>query len=80
VLANDKLIFALPKGRILRDVMSLVNKVGIEPEAAFEDGDDRRLRFATNDPNIVLFEFVASIWALFCPSVRRILESLVRTC
>ncbi|SVB00878.1 uncharacterized protein METZ01_LOCUS153732, partial [marine metagenome] len=52
VLANDKLIFALPKGRILRDVMSLVNKVGIEPEAAFEDGDDRRLRFATNDPNI----------------------------
>ena len=52
MLANDKLIFALPKGRILRDVMSLVNKVGIEPEAAFEDGDDRRLRFATNDPNI----------------------------
>ena len=43
MLANDKLIFALPKGRILRDVMSLVNKVGIEPEAAFEDDDDRRL-------------------------------------
>ena len=52
MLANDKLIFALPKGRILRDVMPLVNKVGIEPEAAFEDGDDRRLRFATNEPNV----------------------------
>ena len=35
MLANDKLIFALPKGRILSDVMPLVNKVGIEPEAAF---------------------------------------------
>ena len=52
MLANDKLIFALPKGRILKDVMPLVRKVGIEPEAAFEDGDERRLRFATNRPDL----------------------------
>ena len=52
MLANDKLIFALPKGRILKDVMPLVHKVGIEPEAAFEDGDERRLRFATNRPDL----------------------------
>ena len=52
MLVNDKLVFALPKGRILKDVMPLVYRVGIEPEAAFADGDERRLRFATNHPNI----------------------------
>ena len=52
MLSNDKLIFALPKGRILKDVMPLVHRVGIEPEAAFGDGDERRLRFATNHPGL----------------------------
>lgn len=50
MLANDKLIFALPKGRILKEVMPLVRKAGIEPEAGFDDGDVRRLSFSTNDP------------------------------
>ena len=50
MLANDKLIFALPKGRILEEVMPVVRKVGIKPETAFEDGDVRRLSFSTNDP------------------------------
>ena len=52
MLADEKLIFALPKGRILEDVMPLVRKVGIEPEAAFENDNERRLSFSTNDPNI----------------------------
>ena len=39
MLANDKLILALPKGRILKDVMPLVTKAGIEPESAFNDPD-----------------------------------------
>jgi ATP phosphoribosyltransferase len=52
VLANDKLILALPKGRILDDVMPLVRRAGIEPEAAFDDDNARRLSFATNDPNL----------------------------
>ena len=50
--ANEKLILALPKGRILSEVMPVVRRAGIEPEAAFDDGDGRRLRFATNLPEL----------------------------
>ena len=46
--ANEKLILALPKGRILKEVMPEVRHAGIEPEPAFDDEDDRRLRFTTN--------------------------------
>ena len=50
--ANEKLILALPKGRILAEVMPVVRHAGIEPEAAFDDKDDRRLRFTTNLPEV----------------------------
>ena len=50
--ANEKLILALPKGRILSEVMPVVRRAGIEPEPAFDEDDDRRLRFATNLPEI----------------------------
>jgi len=50
--ANEKLILALPKGRILREVMPLVRHVGIEPEPAFEDEGARQLRFTTSVPEI----------------------------
>jgi ATP phosphoribosyltransferase len=46
--ANEQLVLALPKGRILREVMPLVRRAGIEPEPAFDDPASRRLRFATN--------------------------------
>ena len=49
---NEKLVLALPKGRILKEVMPVVRGVGIEPEAGFDDPDDRRLRFATNLPEL----------------------------
>ena len=45
---NEKLVLALPKGRILKEVMPIVSLAGIEPEEAFYDPDDRRLRFGTN--------------------------------
>lgn len=45
---NEPLMLALPKGRILDEVMGLVRRAGIEPEAAFDDPDARQLRFATN--------------------------------
>ncbi len=48
--ANEKLVLALPKGRILGEVMPVVRDAGIEPEPAFDDEDDRRLRFTTNLP------------------------------
>lgn len=45
---SDKLVLALPKGRILGEVMPLVRAAGIEPEAAFDDPKSRQLEFATN--------------------------------
>ncbi|MBW7850006.1 MAG: ATP phosphoribosyltransferase [Rhodospirillales bacterium] len=53
IVANDdKLVIALPKGRILKEAMPLVNAAGIEAEPAFADPDARQLRFATNHPHI----------------------------
>lgn len=51
-LSNEKLVLALPKGRILKEVMPLVRHAGIEPEAAFDDETSRQLRFTTNIENI----------------------------
>ena len=49
---DDRLILALPNGRILAEVMPLLRHVGVEPEPAFADPDSRRLRFATSDPGL----------------------------
>ena len=45
---NETLVLALPKGRILTEVMPIVRKTGIEPEPAFHDPGARQLRFSTN--------------------------------
>jgi ATP phosphoribosyltransferase len=52
MVANQKLVLALPRGRILDEAMPLVRRAGIEPEPAFEDDDARQLRFATNHPGL----------------------------
>ena len=49
---NVKLVLALPKGRILAQVLPVLARAGLEPEAAFFDSDDRRLSFRTNHENI----------------------------
>ena len=49
---NDKLVLALPKGRILDEVMPIVRAAGIEPEADFDDPKSRKLTFATNHANV----------------------------
>ena len=50
---NDvKLVLALTKGRILKQVLPVLARAGLEPEAAFFDSDDRRLSFVTNHDNI----------------------------
>lgn len=46
--ANQPLVLALPKGRILKEVRPLLDEVGISPEPAFDDPKARQLRFATN--------------------------------
>jgi ATP phosphoribosyltransferase len=48
--ANETLVLALPKGRILSELMPLLRRAGVEPEAAFVDESARQLRFATNHP------------------------------
>ena len=59
------LIIAIPKGRILAEVLPLLGAVGIEPEAAFSDEDSRLLRFATNHPHIGLIRVRAFDVATF---------------
>ena len=49
---NETLVLALPKGRILDEVIPLVRRAGIEIEPAFDDPDSRQLRFATNHPGL----------------------------
>ncbi len=52
---NDKdIIIALPKGRILKQVLPIFNKIGIIPEKSFFNEKDRKLKFETNISNIKL--------------------------
>jgi ATP phosphoribosyltransferase len=48
--AEQKLVLALPKGRILSDCGTLLSRAGIVPEQNYLDEASRRLRFATEDP------------------------------
>ncbi len=45
---NETLILALPKGRILGEVVGLMHRAGIEIEREFDNEDSRQLRFKTN--------------------------------
>lgn len=51
-MAAVKLILAVPKGRILKELKPLMKKTGLVPNADFFDEDSRALRFGTNDPNL----------------------------
>ncbi|MFD1628023.1 ATP phosphoribosyltransferase [Azospirillum griseum] len=48
----DRLVLALPKGRILKELRPLLTLAGIVPEPAFDDDKSRLLHFATNIPNL----------------------------
>jgi ATP phosphoribosyltransferase len=47
---DQKLILALPKGRILDECGPLLARAGIIPSADYIDENSRRLRFETDDP------------------------------
>ena len=51
---TEKIIMAVPKGRVLGEVIDLLRAAGIVPEPAFEDSTSRQLRFATNVETIDL--------------------------
>ena len=50
--ANENLVLALPKGRILKEVVPILRRAGIEPEPAFDDEASRALQFATSVPEL----------------------------
>ena len=62
---SDKLIMALPNGRILTEVLPLLRRAGIEPEPAFGDPSARQLRFSTSDPGLDLIRVRAFDAATF---------------
>jgi ATP phosphoribosyltransferase len=62
---SPPIVIAVPKGRILAEVLPLFARAGIEPEAAFGDEDSRALRFATNRPDIGLIRVRAFDVATF---------------
>lgn len=49
---TEKVVLALPKGRILAEAMPLLNRAGVRPEAAFDDPGTRQLRFLSNRPEL----------------------------
>jgi ATP phosphoribosyltransferase len=46
------LIIALPKGRILKEALPLLARIGIVPEADFTDDNSRKLTFATSRDDV----------------------------
>jgi ATP phosphoribosyltransferase len=59
------IVIAVPKGRILAEVMPLFARAGINPEPAFADEDSRALRFETDRPDISLIRVRAFDVATF---------------
>jgi ATP phosphoribosyltransferase len=49
---DEKLILAVPKGRILEELMPVLAACDIVPEAAFTDSKSRKLRFETNHESL----------------------------
>ena len=54
VTIHDKIIIALPKGRVLEAGIEMLGAVGILPEHAFFDKESRQLRFSTNRSDVDL--------------------------
>ena len=46
---DEKMTLALPKGRILEEVLPLLEKAGIKPEDSFVDSNSRKLKYSTNE-------------------------------
>nr|AAF18282.1 ATP phosphoribosyltransferase [Zymomonas mobilis subsp. mobilis ZM4 = ATCC 31821] len=59
------LVFAIPKGRILKEALPMLEAAGIIPEPAFLDKESRLLRFKTNRPDIEIIRVRAFDVATF---------------
>ena len=70
---KQKLILAVPKGRILDQLTPIFKAVGLQPEPAFFDASDRRLRFTTNSVDVDVIRVRSFDERPFWPMVQRIL-------
>ena len=52
VKIKKPMIMALPKGRILDEVMPIIRAAGIDPEADFDNPKSRKMAFKTNIENL----------------------------
>ena len=50
--ANQRLVLAVPKGRILSELQPLLERAGLTPEPAFNDKHSRQLRFETANATV----------------------------
>lgn len=67
-MTDSPMVLALPKGRILEEVLPLLSRVSIEPEADFYKGSSRKLMFETNRPDLMIIRvraFDAATFAAF---------------
>lgn len=62
---SERLTFAVPKGRILDEALPLMARVGVVPESAFHDKDNRSLTFATTRDDMRLIRVRAFDVATF---------------
>ena len=60
-----KIIFAVPKGRILNELIPIMNKTGIIPEKEFFNSNSRKLMFKTNHQDFNLIRVRAFDVATF---------------
>ena len=51
---KKKIIIAIPKGRILKELVPILQKVNIVPEQSFYKNNNRKLMFSTSDKNIFI--------------------------
>lgn len=63
--SSSNLVLALPKGRILKQVLPLLARCDIVPEPAFHDPDDRNLHFRTNHDHLSIIRVRAFDVATF---------------
>ncbi|MEJ0062777.1 MAG: ATP phosphoribosyltransferase [Alphaproteobacteria bacterium] len=59
------LVLAVPKGRIAEEFQPLLRKIGVRPEAAFDDPHARQLRFKTDLPDMEIIRVRAFDVAMF---------------
>ncbi len=54
ISVNKKIIIAIPKGRILKELQPILKRVNIVPENSFNGKNNRKLMFKTSDKDIII--------------------------